>query len=74
MSTDLRKELDWKSDAALLRSALRGALASLSWHLEKRRSRRAIAELTRDQLEDIGITPQEASAEIGKSWFWSLWP
>ncbi|EJL52755.1 hypothetical protein PMI09_03659 [Rhizobium sp. CF122] len=72
MSTDVGKELDWKSDAAPLRSALRRALAFLSWRLEKRRSRRAIAELTRDQLQDIGITPEEASAEIGKSWFWNL--
>jgi len=72
MSIDLRQELDWKSDAASLRSALAHVGAFLSWHLAKRRSRQAIAELTRDQLEDIGITPQEASAEIGKSWFWSL--
>ena len=39
-------------------------------YLEKRRSRDALAELTRDQLEDIGITPEEARAERRKSWFW----
>ncbi|MFS8110662.1 DUF1127 domain-containing protein [Rhizobium jaguaris] len=40
-------------------------------YLEKRRSRNALGELTRYQLEDIGITPAEARAERQKSWFWS---
>ncbi|WFU12756.1 DUF1127 domain-containing protein (plasmid) [Rhizobium sp. CB3090] len=38
--------------------------------LEKRRSRNALAELTPDQLDDIGITPEEARVECQKSWFW----
>src|SRR4051794_15986399 len=40
-------------------------------YLAKRRSRDALVELTRDQLADIGITPEEARAERQKSWFWS---
>ncbi|MEK1897704.1 MAG: DUF1127 domain-containing protein [Rhizobium sp.] len=71
MSTDLRKELDWKSNVASPRGFISRAVAFLGCRLEKRRSRQALAELTADQLKDIGITSQEASAEIGKSWFWS---
>nr|WP_244423904.1 hypothetical protein [Phyllobacterium sp. YR531] len=26
--------------------------------------------MTSDQLRDIGITPDQAEAEIAKSWFW----
>ncbi len=37
---------------------------------EKRQSRRSLAELTGDQLDDIGVSRSEARAEIGKSWFW----
>jgi len=40
-------------------------------YLEKRRSRQTLAELTPDQLADIGITPEEARAEWQKSWYWS---
>ncbi|QFY60910.1 DUF1127 domain-containing protein [Rhizobium grahamii] len=36
---------------------------------EKRQGRRSLAELTGDQLDDIGVTRSEARAEIGKSWF-----
>jgi uncharacterized protein YjiS (DUF1127 family) len=40
-------------------------------YLKKRSSRDALAELTRDQLADIGITPEEARVERQKSWFWN---
>lgn len=39
--------------------------------LVKRRTRRSLTELTRDQLADIGVTPGEAQAEVAKSFFWS---
>lgn len=42
----------------------------ISQALEKRGSRRTLAELTRDQLDDIGISPSEARTEREKSWFW----
>ncbi|CAN7675966.1 DUF1127 domain-containing protein [Rhizobium sp. LjRoot258] len=71
MSTDLGKELDWKSNIASPRGFIRRAVEFLGCRLQKRRGRQALAELTADQLKDIGITPQEASAEMGKSWFWS---
>lgn len=37
---------------------------------EKRQSRRTLAELTGEQLDDIGVTRSEARAEVCKSWFW----
>ncbi|MBX5157488.1 MULTISPECIES: DUF1127 domain-containing protein [unclassified Rhizobium] len=55
------------------RSARRGRrlLAAIEHHLEKRRSRRTLCELTDDELCDVGLTRAEAKAEILKSWFWS---
>lgn len=41
----------------------------VSWR-EKRAGRMALRELTDDQLRDIGVTPEEARREIGKSFFW----
>jgi uncharacterized protein YjiS (DUF1127 family) len=37
---------------------------------QKRESRRALRELTDDQLRDIGVTCHEAMAEYRKSRFW----
>ncbi|WP_454849134.1 DUF1127 domain-containing protein [Rhizobium binxianense] len=51
----------------LCRRAGRGIL---DW-LEKRRSRQALAELSEDQLRDIGISRAEARKEVAKSWFWN---
>ncbi|QRM53325.1 DUF1127 domain-containing protein [Sinorhizobium sp. BG8] len=39
-------------------------------HLWKRRSRRALSEMSDDQLNDIGITRAEARREAERSWFW----
>ncbi|MEP7453136.1 DUF1127 domain-containing protein [Phyllobacterium sp. SB3] len=39
-------------------------------YLEKRRSRKALAGLTVDQLRDIGLSQSQADAEFAKSWFW----
>jgi uncharacterized protein YjiS (DUF1127 family) len=36
----------------------------------KRASRRALRNLTDDQLHDIGITRREATREVSKSFFW----
>jgi len=47
------------------------AITAAWFHLEKRRSRRDLGELTDDQLEDIGVTRSEARTEIGKSWYWT---
>lgn len=50
----------------LCRRAGRGIL---DW-LEKRRSRQTLAELSEDQLRDIGISRAEARKEVAKSWYW----
>jgi len=39
------------------------------WH-QKRASRRALRDLTDDELLDIGVTRAEARKEAGKSFFW----
>ena len=49
----------------------RRLLAAIEWHLEKRRSRRTLPELTDDELRDVGLTRAEATTEASKSWFWS---
>ncbi|PDT17463.1 hypothetical protein CO670_06900 [Rhizobium sp. J15] len=49
--------------------ALRLVGAIEHW-LEKRRSRRTLAELNDDQLRDVGLTRAEAKAEVSRSWFW----
>ncbi len=41
----------------------------LVWH-EKREGRRALHELTGDQLKDIGLSQSDAAREVGKSTFW----
>jgi uncharacterized protein YjiS (DUF1127 family) len=42
----------------------------LQW-LEKRRSRRALASLTREALIDIGLSAEDVTREVSKSFF--LW-
>ncbi|MDU0308850.1 DUF1127 domain-containing protein [Rhizobium sp. 10PS4] len=46
-------------------------LMTIEHHLEKRRSRRTLLELTDDELCDVGLTRAQARAETSKSWFWS---
>jgi len=41
----------------------------VEWH-EKREGRRALRELTADQLKDIGMSRSDAAREVGKSFFW----
>ncbi|MFL5014083.1 DUF1127 domain-containing protein [Rhizobium sp.] len=62
----------------IVRSRLRGMarwslrlLMTVEHHLEKRRSRRTLLELTDDELYDVGLTRAQARAETSKSWFWS---
>ncbi|MBY2921986.1 DUF1127 domain-containing protein [Rhizobium leguminosarum] len=62
----------------IVRSRLRGMarwsrrlLMTVEHHLEKRRSRRTLSELTDDELCDVGLTRTQAKAETSKSWFWS---
>ncbi|MGO7549014.1 DUF1127 domain-containing protein [Rhizobium leguminosarum] len=62
----------------IVRSRLRGMarwsrrlLTTVEHHLEKRRSRRTLSELTDDELCDVGLTRTQAKAETSKSWFWS---
>ncbi|MBY3166803.1 DUF1127 domain-containing protein [Rhizobium laguerreae] len=54
----------------MARSSLR-LLMTIEHHLEKRRSRRTLLELTDDELCDVGLTRAQARAETSKSWFWS---
>ena len=49
----------------------RRLLMTVEHHLEKRRSRRTLSELTDDELCDVGLTRAQARAETSKSWFWS---
>jgi uncharacterized protein YjiS (DUF1127 family) len=49
----------------------RRLLMAIEHHLEKRRSRRTLSELTDDELCDVGLTRTQAKAETSKSWFWS---
>ncbi|MCJ9721956.1 DUF1127 domain-containing protein [Agrobacterium sp. SHOUNA12C] len=49
---------------------VRRALTALVCHLEKRRTRIDLAELSDTQLLDIGVTRSEARAEVKKSWLW----
>lgn len=50
---------------------LRSLMTALRSYLEKRRTRRDLADLTDDELRDVGVTRAETHAEINKSWFWS---
>ncbi|MGR9462764.1 DUF1127 domain-containing protein [Rhizobium leguminosarum] len=50
---------------------IRRLLMTVEHHLEKRRSRRTLSELTDDGLCDVGLTRAQARAETSKSWFWS---
>ncbi|MBW9115030.1 DUF1127 domain-containing protein [Rhizobium cauense] len=53
-----------------IQTMLRSAWGRLSlWH-QKRASRRALRDLTDDELLDIGVTRAEARKEAGKSFFW----
>jgi uncharacterized protein YjiS (DUF1127 family) len=46
------------------------SVAALAKYLEKRRTRRALSELSNHQLLDIGLTQAQAHTEVSKSWFW----
>ncbi|WP_244499414.1 DUF1127 domain-containing protein [Rhizobium sp. AC44/96] len=54
----------------MLLKSIRRALKMIANSIEKRRSRAALSELTRDQLDDIGLSPSEARKEAAKSAFW----
>jgi len=58
------RELPFAS--AVLQSAWRWLL----YRHEKRQSRRALLDLTDDELLDIGVTREDARKEAGKSFFW----
>lgn len=47
-----------------------GLVNSFRLWAQKRKGRRALRELTDDQLKDIGLTRAEAMKEVGKSYFW----
>ncbi|MFD1985959.1 DUF1127 domain-containing protein [Mesorhizobium newzealandense] len=55
------------SDTATIRQSLRAQfMAAASWiscQMERRRSRRALVEMTDDQLKDIGLSRGEAHSE-----------
>ncbi|MDH6204295.1 MULTISPECIES: DUF1127 domain-containing protein [Rhizobium] len=76
MALELSGILDTPRD--IVRSRFRGMarwslrlLMRIEHHVEKRRSRRTLLELTDDELCDVGLTRAQASAETSKSWFWS---
>lgn len=46
------------------------SIHKIAGYLEKRRSRKALAGLTTDQLHDVGLSQSQANAEFAKSWFW----
>ncbi|MBY5335494.1 DUF1127 domain-containing protein [Rhizobium leguminosarum] len=76
MALELSGILDTPRD--VVRSKLHGMvrwslrlLMTIEHHLEKRRSRRTLSELTDDELSDVGLTRAQARAETSKSWFWS---
>lgn len=72
MTTDIENPItigpgrDWN----VAMDIVRRALTALVCHLEKRRTRIDLAELSDTQLLDIGVTRSEARAEVKKSWLW----
>jgi uncharacterized protein YjiS (DUF1127 family) len=52
-------------------TGLQRIVGKLRIAMRNRRTRVHLADLTDDQLRDIGITRQEARKEVGKSVFWS---
>lgn len=44
-------------------------VAILIWH-QKREGRRALRNMTPDQLKDIGLSHSDAAREVSKSFFW----
>lgn len=73
MTTDTAKTLaatfDWKEIRAV--SSPSWAMARLAIYWRTRGTRRNLAELSDDQLRDIGVPRTEARKELGKSWYWS---
>ncbi|NKM56232.1 DUF1127 domain-containing protein [Rhizobium anhuiense] len=43
--------------------------ATLLWH-QKREGRRALRNLTVNELKDIGVSQSDAAREVNKSFFW----
>ncbi|MBY3347265.1 DUF1127 domain-containing protein [Rhizobium laguerreae] len=73
MALELSGILDTPRDTKLhgmARWSLR-LLMTIEHHLEKRRSRHTLLELTDDELCDVGMTRAQARAETSKSRFWS---
>ena len=54
-------------------SSTAGLWAAVAAMLDARRSRRALAEMDRHQLADIGISPGDAMMEAARP-FWDLAP
>jgi uncharacterized protein YjiS (DUF1127 family) len=58
-----------KASAGRARFSLASALTRLEAILERRRSRKALLEMTDDQLKDIGLSRSEAHGEAYRP-FW----
>lgn len=73
MTTDIAKTLTatfgWKDIRAVSFPERIAARLAIYWRT--RGTRRNLAELSDDQLRDIGVTRAEARKELGKSWYWS---
>lgn len=46
------------------------SIGAVRAYFGKRKSRKALAGLSVDQLRDIGVSQSQADAEFAKSWFW----
>ncbi|TIX88980.1 DUF1127 domain-containing protein [Rhizobium sp. P44RR-XXIV] len=71
--TDGKKAFTPARDAGVAQPKSRVAYSlwtSLLLWVQKRESRRALRDLTNDQLSDVGLTRSEARAEVSKSFFW----
>lgn len=73
MTTDAEKTLiatfGWNE--IRMASLPRRVLATFATYWQVRQTRRNLADLSDDQLRDIGVTQAEAKRELGKSWYWS---
>ncbi len=72
MTTDVENPIavEPARDESRTMDIVRRTLTTLICRLEKRRTRKDLAELSDTQLRDIGVTRSEARAEFRKSWFW----
>ena len=54
---------------SILPAFVRGWRVWRTWSI-RRRTRRALLDLTEEQLRDIGVSRSEARREVGKSFYW----